>query len=72
MFFPPQGELCATSSEKRAPNDFALWKASKPGEPAWDSPWGQVAHVTSSLFLHLISPLFFIPRAGLDGISNAL
>jgi len=21
--------------------DFALWKAAKPGEPAWDSPWGQ-------------------------------
>lgn len=27
--------------EKRSPNDFALWKASKPGEPAWPSPWGQ-------------------------------
>ncbi|CAL4165604.1 unnamed protein product, partial [Meganyctiphanes norvegica] len=26
--------------EKRSPNDFALWKASKPGEPAWLSPWG--------------------------------
>ena len=25
---------------KREPMDFALWKASKPGEPAWDSPWG--------------------------------
>jgi cysteinyl-tRNA synthetase len=25
---------------KRDPADFALWKASKPGEPAWDSPWG--------------------------------
>ena len=25
---------------KRSPLDFALWKASKPGEPAWDSPWG--------------------------------
>jgi len=25
---------------KRAPADFALWKASKPGEPAWESPWG--------------------------------
>jgi len=25
---------------KRDPLDFALWKASKPGEPAWDSPWG--------------------------------
>ena len=26
--------------EKREPADFALWKASKPGEPSWDSPWG--------------------------------
>ena len=25
---------------KRSPIDFALWKAAKPGEPAWDSPWG--------------------------------
>lgn len=29
-------------SEKRSQNDFALWKASKPGEPSWDSPWGKV------------------------------
>ncbi|XP_067849840.1 cysteine--tRNA ligase, cytoplasmic isoform X2 [Heptranchias perlo] len=28
-------------SEKHSPNDFALWKASKPGEPSWDSPWGK-------------------------------
>eukprot|EP00531_Pseudo-nitzschia_arenysensis_P006709 CAMPEP_0116125550 /NCGR_PEP_ID=MMETSP0329-20121206/5867_1 /TAXON_ID=697910 /ORGANISM="Pseudo-nitzschia arenysensis, Strain B593" /LENGTH=775 /DNA_ID=CAMNT_0003619591 /DNA_START=119 /DNA_END=2446 /DNA_ORIENTATION=- len=27
-------------TEKRHPNDFALWKASKPGEPWWESPWG--------------------------------
>ncbi len=26
---------------KRDPLDFALWKSAKPGEPAWDSPWGQ-------------------------------
>ena len=26
---------------KENPMDFALWKASKPGEPSWDSPWGQ-------------------------------
>lgn len=25
---------------KRDPLDFALWKAAKPGEPTWDSPWG--------------------------------
>ncbi|UCD86139.1 MAG: cysteine--tRNA ligase [Deltaproteobacteria bacterium] len=27
-------------SGKRSPADFALWKSSKDGEPAWDSPWG--------------------------------
>ena len=26
---------------KREPMDFAVWKAGKPGEPAWDSPWGK-------------------------------
>ena len=33
--------------EKRSPNDFALWKASKPGEPAWDSPWGKVRELNT-------------------------
>jgi cysteinyl-tRNA synthetase len=28
-------------SGKRSPADFALWKAAKPGEPMWESPWGQ-------------------------------
>jgi cysteinyl-tRNA synthetase len=27
--------------EKKSPNDFALWKFSKPGEPSWASPWGE-------------------------------
>ena len=27
-------------TDKEAPADFALWKAQKPGEPAWESPWG--------------------------------
>jgi cysteinyl-tRNA synthetase len=27
--------------EKEHPMDFALWKAAKPGEPYWESPWGQ-------------------------------
>jgi cysteinyl-tRNA synthetase len=30
----------AKASEKKSANDFALWKFSKPGEPAWPSPWG--------------------------------
>jgi cysteinyl-tRNA synthetase len=29
------------SPKKQHPFDFALWKAAKPGEPAWDSPWGK-------------------------------
>jgi cysteinyl-tRNA synthetase len=29
------------NESKEDPMDFALWKAQKPGEPAWDSPWGK-------------------------------
>jgi cysteinyl-tRNA synthetase len=29
------------NDKKRNPQDFALWKFSKPGEPEWDSPWGK-------------------------------
>ncbi|VBB83961.1 Putative Cysteinyl-tRNA synthetase [Podospora comata] len=36
-----EGSLSKGASMKRSPNYFALWKASKPGEPAWDSPWGR-------------------------------
>ncbi|KAG2442848.1 hypothetical protein HXX76_002927 [Chlamydomonas incerta] len=35
-----EGESNFETSEKRSPQDFALWKAAKPGEPAWESPWG--------------------------------
>jgi cysteinyl-tRNA synthetase len=51
--FPPYGRLSGKDLEsllagarvevderKRDPRDFALWKAAKPGEPAWPSPWG--------------------------------
>jgi cysteinyl-tRNA synthetase len=31
----------AAAGEKKSPNDFALWKFSKPGEPEWESPWGK-------------------------------
>ena len=34
-------EHVAVNPKKRNPLDFALWKAAKPGEPSWDSPWGQ-------------------------------
>lgn len=35
------GERVQPGDQKREPLDFALWKAAKPGEPAWDSPWGR-------------------------------
>jgi len=34
------GERVEVDANKRDPMDFVLWKAAKPGEPAWDSPWG--------------------------------
>ncbi|KAI5278548.1 Cysteine--Trna Ligase, Cytoplasmic [Manis pentadactyla] len=39
-----EGDLSISAdrlSEKRSPSDFALWKASKPGEPSWPCPWGR-------------------------------
>ena len=35
------GARIAASEKKEDPLDFALWKAAKPGEPRWDSPWGE-------------------------------
>ena len=35
------GARIEVDERKDHPMDFALWKGSKPGEPAWDSPWGQ-------------------------------
>ena len=34
-------ERLNVETDKENPADFALWKAQKPGEPAWDSPWGK-------------------------------
>ncbi len=34
------GARIDVSEQKEDPLDFALWKAAKPGEPAWQSPWG--------------------------------
>jgi len=34
------GSRIEVDERKHHPMDFALWKASKPGEPAWESPWG--------------------------------
>jgi cysteinyl-tRNA synthetase len=35
------GARLEIDERKQDPADFALWKAAKPGEPAWDSPWGK-------------------------------
>jgi cysteinyl-tRNA synthetase len=35
------GARIDVSEQKEDPLDFALWKAAKPGEPSWESPWGQ-------------------------------
>jgi cysteinyl-tRNA synthetase len=34
------GECAIGGEEKEDPADFVLWKAAKPGEPSWESPWG--------------------------------
>lgn len=35
------GARVEVNDQKHNPMDFALWKGAKPGEPAWDSPWGK-------------------------------
>lgn len=35
------GARVLPGENKKEPLDFALWKAAKPGEPSWDSPWGK-------------------------------
>ena len=35
------GARVAVDDQKEHPMDFALWKGARPGEPAWDSPWGR-------------------------------
>jgi cysteinyl-tRNA synthetase len=35
------GARVEVDEKKRNPLDFALWKATKPGEPSWESPWGK-------------------------------
>src|SRR3954454_12456601 len=56
---------------KRAPQDFTLWKATKPGEDtSWDSPWGQGRpgwHIECSVMAEeLLGPAFEIHGGGLD------
>ncbi len=56
--------------DKRDPMDFALWKAAKPGEIAWDSPWGKGRpgwHIEcSAMCLKHIGPTVDIHGGGTD------
>ncbi|MGE3776479.1 MAG: cysteine--tRNA ligase, partial [Pirellulaceae bacterium] len=65
-----QGEGGSAASKKRSPGDFALWKAAKPGEPAWDSPWGKGRpgwHIEcSAMSRALLGETFDIHGGGLD------
>lgn len=64
------GERVEVDERKRHPMDFALWKSSKPGEPAWDSPWGKGRpgwHIEcSAMSLHYLGMGFDIHGGGQD------
>ena len=56
--------------EKESPLDFALWKAAKPGEPSWSSPWGEGRpgwHIEcSAMALRYLGDSFDIHGGGQD------
>lgn len=54
-----EGTRADTQEGKDHPADFALWKAAKPGEPAWQSPWGMGRpgwHIECSAMIYKIFP----------------
>ena len=65
-----QGEGGEAASKKRNAGDFAVWKSAKPGEPAWDSPWGKGRpgwHIEcSAMSRALLGETFDIHGGGLD------
>ena len=64
------GARIAVDERKKSPLDFALWKTSKPGEPAWDSPWGKGRpgwHIEcSAMSMTLLGETFDIHGGGKD------
>ncbi len=82
--FPPYGQLSqqpldqleagarveVDAEKKRAPLDFALWKAAKPGEPSWPSPWGPGRpgwHIECSAMAERhLGPTFDLHGGGVD------
>lgn len=65
-----QGEGGGAADKKRSAADFALWKAAKPGEPSWPSPWGEGRpgwHIECSAMAgKLLGKTFDIHGGGLD------
>ena len=63
----PSGE---GETGKRDPRDFALWKAAKPGEPSWETPWGRGRpgwHLECSAMAHkYLGSAFDIHGGGID------
>jgi cysteinyl-tRNA synthetase len=64
------GARVDVDERKRSPVDFALWKAAKPGEPTWDSPWGPGRpgwHIEcSAMSLEILGESFDIHGGGTD------
>ena len=64
------GARVEVDERKRNPKDFALWKAAKPGEIFWDSPWGKGRpgwHIEcSAMSSHLIGTTLDIHGGGMD------
>ncbi|MCA9562191.1 MAG: cysteine--tRNA ligase [Myxococcales bacterium] len=64
------GERVEVDERKRNPGDFVLWKAAKPGEPAWESPWGRGRpgwHIEcSAMATKYLAPTFDIHGGGRD------
>ncbi len=64
------GERVEIDTAKRDPLDFVLWKQSKPGEPAWPSPWGPGRpgwHIEcSAMSQELLGTHFDIHGGGMD------
>ncbi len=64
------GARVAVDEAKRDPLDFVLWKRAKPGEPSWDSPWGQGRpgwHIEcSAMSYDLLGSRFDIHGGGMD------
>jgi cysteinyl-tRNA synthetase len=64
------GERVTPGEQKRDPLDFALWKAEKPGEPAWEAPWGRGRpgwHIEcSAMAAKFLGQPFDIHGGGLD------